>query len=365
MSETPETDDQTSAEAEAVEEQTADAPETPEQATGPEDWDIESALGGNPGDDADRADVAKETPDLKAAEADGAETAADEAAKAAEPDGAEDTAEDDPGADDEDEAELLRDLSDSELSRFKPRTRKRLQALIRDRAQIRDQVAELQPVAEKAKPILEQMQKGQLTQENVTELLHIGAVLRSGDFQKFTELMRPYMDAAQQALGEKLPSDLQQLVDNGDTTPEVARELARRRHENAMAQQRLQQANQAQEQARQQQAVQQRAATVRDALNAWEQQVLSSDPDYEQIRSAVHEQVQLEIRANGSPADAEAAQQLAQNALARVKRLAVRPAAKPATPPRPPVGGSNSGSAKAAPRQPETLDDVINMALGG
>ena len=351
MAENQEIEDQVPTEAEAVEEPPAEPTETPEAEAeaAPEDWDIESVLEGNPGDDADRADVAKEEP----------EAAEPEASADAEP------AEDDPGTDEDDEAELLRDLSDTELNRFKPRTRKRLQALIRDRAQIRDQVAELQPVAEKAKPIIEQMEQAQLTQENVKELLHIGAVLRSGDFHKFTELMRPYMDAAQQALGEKLPSDLQQLVDNGDTTPEVARELARRRHENAMAQQRLQQADQAQEQARQQQQVQQRAAKVRDALNAWEQQVLSSDPDYEQIRSAVHEQVQLEIRANGTPDSAEAAQQLAQNALARVKRLAARPAAKPATAPRPPVGGSNSGSAKAAPRQPESLDDVFAMVLGG
>ena len=352
MAENQETEDQIPNEAEAVEEPPAEPTETPEAEAAPEDWDIESVLGENPGDGADRADVAKE------------EQTEPEAAEKPEEEAAEAEVEEDPGQDEDDEAELLRDLSDTELNRFKPRTRKRLQALIRDRAQIRDQVAELQPVAEKAKPILEQMEQGQLTQENVKELLHIGAVLRSGDFQKFTEMMRPYMDAAQQALGEKLPSDLQQLVDNGDTTPEVARELARRRHENAMAQQRLQQADQAQEQARQQQQVQQRAATVRDALNAWEQQVLSSDPDYEQIRSAVHEQVQLEIKANGTPTSAEAAQQLAQNALSRVKRLAARPAAKSATTPRPPVGGSNSGSANAAPRQPESLDDVFAMVLG-
>jgi hypothetical protein len=353
-------DDETQADNPVTDEAQATEQDPPAENTEPEDWDIDAVLSeeANPGDDADRADVADDAEKDEGEYEEGEEPAA---AK----DKPEEPQEQEAAKPDAEEEDLSRDLTEDQLAKFRPRSRERIKAMMRDRAQLREELNSYKPVAEKAQPFVEAMDKHQLTDENVQEVLHIGAVLRQGDFKKFTELMEPYMAAARRAMGDELPNDLHQMVENGDTTPEVARELARRRHENALAQKQLEQAQQSQATVRQQQEQAQQAATVRDALNAWEQQALTSNPDYEHIRAAVHEQVQLEIQANGTPASAEAAQQLAQRAHDRVKKLAARPAPKPATPPRPPVGGTNPGSAKAAPTQPETLDDVIENVLGG
>lgn len=333
------------------------------------EWEaiFEEALpseGPNPGDDADRADVDGSAKDEAAKDAEGAGSDAQPSETA---DGEKAPDEDADDADtSEAEEDLTRDLSDEELEQFSPRPRRRIQALARRRRELEGQVSQLQEAAQYGEPVLKAVKEDGLTDANVKELLAIGRVLRSGDFAKFAEMVQPYMEAAEQATGKRLPKDLQERVDDGEVTPELASEIARRRYEAQAAQERAQREQQRREQGEQEQRQQAQLSTVRDALNEWENGLLSSDPDYEPIRQAVHERVQLEIKANGTPATADEAKQMAARAYEAVKKLAQPASNRRPTAPRPQSGGPTQGaqSAKTKTDNPESLDDIIDGVLG-
>lgn len=344
----------------------SDAGTPDQQADDGPSWDevFESAVeGGNPGDEGDRADLDPETKQAAEQDADDQEGEYEDGEQPKADD--KDAKADDQQSDEDDEAELTRDLTDEELARFKPRTSKRIKALMKDRAELRDQLTQVQEAARYGDPVRKAIQEDGLSNENITELLSIGRTLRHGDFAKFAQMVRPYLEMAQQATGEKLPQDLQAKVDDGEITPELASEVAQRRHQAQVAEQRAQREQQLREQGEQTQRQQAQVNTVRDAFNEWESDLLSSDPDYEQIRAAVHERVQLEIKANGVPQDASAAKDLAKRAYEGVKKLASPAPRRKPTAPRPSSGGSNPGAASAKSANPESLDDIIESNLGG
>lgn len=273
---------------------------------------------------------------------------------------------------DADDAELWKGASDEELQqqladkRTKGGLRKNLKRILKLREKARElsgELDEVRPVVETTRPIYDAMQKHGLSQENMNELIQVGAVLRQGDFQKFAEMVRPYLDQAEQATGQRLPQDLQQQVDAGYVTQEVASELAQRRYQNDLAQRQLSAAEQQRQQDEARNSQEQKVGTVRETLNAWEQNTLASDPDYAQVRQAVHEQVQLEVKANGVPETKEQANEMANRAYKRVRDLARPAAPKRSTAPRPASGHANSGTTPA--KEPKSVEDVVNSVLGG
>lgn len=366
---TPPTDDDTPAEASTA------AANPPEATPEPADWSIEDAIKAanpaaatpapaNPGDDTDANDLSNE--DHSAAEGrSGAGDAAPGAADGGETGNNEKPAEKQaPGAAQDDEGD--NDLTDDALARLKPREAvKRIQKLAGANRELREQLATLtaehQPAIEIGRPVHAFMQQNDLSNENLVELLKIGALLRRGDYTGFAEAVQPYLDTARQATGQTLPADLQAQVDDGYITAELAAELARARHGVQAAATRLED----HQRRAKQETAQRQTNTVRDTLNGWEARIQAADPDYQQLRPAVHEQVQLEIQARGVPETAAAAEALAQRALDRVRALAVPAARRQATPARPraATSGSNQTAGAASGAPPSTLDEAIAQGL--
>jgi hypothetical protein len=59
------------------------------------------------------------------------------------------------------------------------------------------------------------LREHQLAPDDVNMLLGVGASLRRGDFQGFLNGVMPYVQAAQEALGLRLPPDLPSTVEDG------------------------------------------------------------------------------------------------------------------------------------------------------
>jgi hypothetical protein len=158
-------------------------------------------------------------------------------------------------------------------------------------------------------------------------LLGIGAVLRRGDYQGFLNGVMPYVMAAQEAIGLRLPPDLQERVDQGLIDDATARELTRTRHQSSQARAELQSAQQAATYTQQMT----HAQNMRNAVDTWEQGIQRRDPDYAQMSGAVRRYAQALLQERGTPRSSQEAVALSQTAYDEVRATfsRVRPPPKP------------------------------------
>lgn len=157
-------------------------------------------------------------------------------------------------------------------------------------------------------------------------------------------------------VGEALPADIQRLVDDGEITENVAKELSRTRMEAQQHQAAAQRATtQSQEQQRRA-----HVTSVQDALNAWESQTAQTVPEYARMKPVVANYVQAIMAQEGFPANADAARKMADRALtqAREHLQSLVPRKEP-TPPRPSTAGVGAGKPQA--QAPESTLDVVKQ----
>lgn len=231
------------------------------------------------------------------------------------------------------------------------RTQRRIDTLLRERRAARVE-------AEKAQPIVKFMADNDIPQQDVDVILGLAAQLRHGDFAGFLRTVSPYVELAQQYVGERLPVDLQQQVNQGAVNPAVARELAQRRAAEVVHRQQAERTDTA----RQREVVELRAQTLRNAVVNWETAAKQRDPDYGAKSDAVKRITQALIQEQGAPTTPEAAVRLVQQAYDEATRMvgSFRPQPKP-TLPQP----SSVHPAASAP-QPEARSvlDAVRAAAG-
>jgi hypothetical protein len=124
---------------------------------------------------------------------------------------------------------LAADPTEAELKRLKPETRKRFERLLQQRDEARTAYSQVEPELAQHRQLTGYLREHQLAPDDVNMLLGVGAHLRKGDFQSFLNGVMPYVQAAQEALGQRLPPDLQQQVDEGLVSESAARELSQTR----------------------------------------------------------------------------------------------------------------------------------------
>lgn len=256
----------------------------------------------------------------------------------------------DPGEAQPSEAEQAQE--DEKLPFHKhPRWREVQDNLREARAQVKDlegKVAELSDAGERFGRLVGYCNEHGIDSDALNSLLHAGALLRS-DPAKALEFMRPWIEAAQLAAGEKLPSDLASEVEDGLLDGQRAKEIATLRARQAAA-----------EEARniaEQRAAREKAKADLDAVTAaisnLERQWLASDPDYARIKDRVSERLaeRLELwalRERRIPTQEEATamvKSIREAELALVKRIAPKPAAKPIAKP------ADPGPSRSTPKR--------------
>lgn len=279
----------------------------------------------------DKIDEAKAAPAEEAASEDEPPSSGDEqdrdAAPASEEAKADAPKEDDPGH-----------FSRKEWKSLAPKTRERIEWF---RAQRR----ELQAQVEQYKPIAETIQQSGLRQDDVSILLALGQALQRGDAETFLQGVMPYVELCQELSGKKLPSDLQEKVDEGYTTPEIAAELARARHAASIEKTR---ADNARNHIAEQEA-QARNTAILDGVRQYEESLRSRDPDYALKRDVIERETERIIRANGVPQTPQDAVAIAKAAYDFANTVFSKAIPRNPTRPTPSVSQRPSGSVRAAP----------------
>ena len=121
------------------------------------------------------------------------------------------------------------------------------------------------------------LEKKHIDQPTLEQALEIASAWRMGDMKGFREAIQPMIQFADEYLGTSLPADIQQRVDDGEMTQEVARDFARTRHEREMFERGQQQADQRFVQQRDQGQALQRV----QAVDSWESEQRRTDPDFD------------------------------------------------------------------------------------
>jgi hypothetical protein len=295
------------------------------------------------GDDDEDADTSSEDDD--AAEAEGK----------AKPDPDPDQSEDD------DKGELP-DPSDEELKSYRPQIRRRMNQLLSQRQAARREVESLKPAAEQYKSIRSFMSQNDLTDPEVADLFRLGADLKSGSperLQAFLEKVTPFVQMAQEALGQSIPEDLQSMVDAGEMTDQVAKELARQRRTAELAQTRATRQEERSREAEQARQAADRQAAVNTALQAWTSQKAAADPDFARKQDAMKVIAQGLVAERGLPKTAEDAVRYAEDAYKLVGGVSA-PVRQPT---RPSPSTSASSSRSGVTPAPTSLEDIVKQGL--
>lgn len=242
-----------------------------------------------------------------------------------------------------------RHFSRKEWRNLSPKTRERIEWF---RAQRR----ELQTQVEQYRPIVETVQQSGLQQEDVKLLLTLGQALQKGDADTFLAGVMPYVDLMQEISGKKLPTDLQEKVDEGYTTPEIAAELARARHAASLEKTR---ADKAQNHIVERETHARNQAII-SQVQQYEESLRSRDPDYAVKREVIERETERLIRANGIPQTPQQAVQIAQAAYDFANTVFSKAIPRNATRPTPSVSQRPSGTVRAAP---SNMLEAIEMGL--
>ncbi len=235
----------------------------------------------------------------------------------------------------------------------------RFQQVIKERASYKQELESVKPDAEEWRAVRTYMTTNNLTNDEVAKGFEIMAAMKN-DPIRGRDMLSQYWNNLQAFAGEVLPQDLQQRVNNGEVTDEVATELARRRHEAEFLRQQQQdqyQRQQAQYAAQQQASHQQ---MLRGAVMEWESGIKTRDADYSVKQPFLMDKVRAAVAAQ-QPKTSQEAVALVEQAYREVneslKRFGPqRQAAKTVR--------SDTSSANVAP-QPKSLRDAVRLAAAG
>jgi hypothetical protein len=220
--------------------------------------------------------------------------------------------------------ETLPDLTPEEMARFSSRTRTRIKQLVAERDTARTELTKAQGDAQVAHGLREYLSQNDITKEDFSLLIDLGAALRKGDFRSFYAGIRPYVDLAEEALGITLPPDLAQRVQQGHMTTEAARQFSQERMSRQVAESQAQRLNQEQTNFLTQTQRDALGNAVHDTIINWEKQVASADPDYGHKQGLMKDLLWSVIRETGAPQNPQHAVQIANEAYRRVNEQVAR-----------------------------------------
>jgi hypothetical protein len=243
------------------------------------------------------------------------------------------------------------DPTEEELKNYSQKANTRIRDLV-------DQRNTAAQRADRVEPIMAFLEKNDIPQQDLDVILDLTARLRHGDFAGFLQGITPYVDLANQYTGKALPADLEQQVQQGYVSPEIATELSKARAENQMQQGNAQQ----RQNSDRQQIAQMRGENIRSAVGTWERNVKQNDPDYDLKADVVRRTSQALMQEHGTPQTPEQAVELAQAAYDEVngQMKKLRPAPK-ATSRNPASTGQQGGSAPTA--EPTSMMEAAMQGL--
>lgn len=241
------------------------------------------------------------------------------------------------------------DLTDEDLNRLKPKTKKRIDTLLADRAERDQQIGALKPKAEQFDKLVTWVRDADLNTDEVNNLFAIGKDLKSGNLRAAYDRIKPVFDNLQQALGHVLPTDLETRVKQGEISEPDARALATARATAVVAETNAKRTRELDEKRQQDAQSQTHITAVQGAVTEWETSKEKADPDWKLKQPQVTREIKLAILEQGYPKTTADAVKIAEAALAEVDKTFSRltPKRKEVTPV---TDVSASSRAAAAPK---------------
>lgn len=187
------------------------------------------------------------------------------------------------------------DLTEEELNRLRPKTRKRIDNLLRDRVDRDRKIEELSPKAEQFEKIAGFVESAGLSKDEVNDGFGVMADLKNAPLRAY-ERLKPIMAQLAIMAGEgPLPQDLQQEVAYGRITEAHARELVKARSQNTQTSGELGRQRERDRVQREQDDHRKSVDEVSTAVSDWERSKEKADPSWKLKQPRVMEIVELEI----------------------------------------------------------------------
>lgn len=258
---------------------------------------------------------------------------------------------------DEAEDDASEDDDEKVAQEANPVTRKKINKLLRQRRELRNEVEQLRPTARIGHELETFSHTNDLSGEDVIVCLQMAAAIRRGDYEDFYRTVSPYVRKAQEYLGVVLPPDLHQRVEQGHMTIEAAKEFARTRFDSERAQAKALDAEDRQAQS----SVVTMQRDIQRSVSALEARFAASDPDYKAKADQVRRVAQAILFERGGKINSvQEALVITKDAYVEVTK-SMRSRQPPPRPTAPvPNGHGQSPSARQAPR---TLMEAATLAL--
>jgi hypothetical protein len=238
-----------------------------------------------------------------------------------------------------------------------PATRKKINKLLKQRHELRNEVASLRPTAQIGGELQTFATTNDLSGDDIIMTLNMAAALRRGDYHSFYQAVAPFVRKAQEYLGVVLPEDLNQRVQQGHMTSQAAAEFARTRFDKELADARVQDSQIAQSNS----GLQALQADIQRGVTALEGRFAASDPDYKAKAGQVRRMAQaLLFEHGGKISSLQEAMDITRAAYAEVNKTfrQLQPAPR-ATNPVP----NGYGTSPAVRREPTTLMEAALQGL--
>lgn len=225
-----------------------------------------------------------------------------------------------------------------------------------------EQLSALEPKAKEYDKITTAIRNTGMSNQEVSELLTVGTLMKSGDARGALERITPVYQALLKAAGEELPPELQEKVRLGYITEDDAKALSRASADAQSSKQRLERTEQERKAADEQKQREEFTASTLTAVEKWEAKQAESDPDWHQKRQEVSELVDLAITKKQRELDkpwfpnAEEAVAMSKEALKTVEKRYSRFKQTPNEQKQ--VQGDASTRSKPVPK---SMLDVVNM----
>ena len=210
------------------------------------------------------------------------------------------------------------------------------------------------------------MQQSNLSSEEVASGFDIMALMKSATMGNLEHARQMFDWAAQvqaaygEMLGEQLPDDLRQKVEDGLVDEDVAKELSRERAKARTLENLRTQEEERANQTREQEAAQARQTEMANAVEAWEAEIRAKDADYATKKAKLVEtQTRALMQQRGAPpANVEEAVSLVKQAYAEVNEML-----KPLMPKPRPMTPSPTGMSARVTTEPKSFAEAIRSAV--
>jgi hypothetical protein len=198
-----------------------------------------------------------------------------------------------------------------------------------------------------------------LAAEDVSDAMQLVSLVKN-DPLKALERLQPLVSRLNEYAGQKLPADVQKLVDRGEITEEAAAEVVRHRNEADRYRRQMEQSRQQQQQQTQAQHQQQITRQIVQSVTATETELKNKDPDFQKKLPHLRREIQVRLQ-RGRPQNPQAAAQMVREAHEQVTRELG--AFNPRRPTGPKPSSSDNVRTGELDREPESMDEAIQRAL--